>query len=140
MPWIIFWIVFAIILIITEACTVNLVTIWIAIGAVFAAIVAIWFEPVPQWAVFVLVSGILLVATRPLAKKFLPKTVPLNYDRLIGEVGVVIEEIDHISGKGQVKVMGQIWSAKCVNYTIIPIDTSVKVNAIEGVKVMVEQI
>jgi len=82
----------------------------------------------------------LLIATRPLAKKFVPKTVPLNYDRVIGEVGLVIEEIDPVSGKGQVKVMGQIWSAKCVNCTTIPIDTNVKIIAVEGVKVIVEQL
>jgi len=140
MPWIIFWIVVMITLIIIEVCATNLVTIWIAIGAFFAVLVAIWFGPVAQWSVFILASSVLLIATRPLAKKFVPKTVPLNYDRVIGEVGIVIEEINTVTGLGQVKVMGQIWSAKCVAETAIPVDTSVRVNAVEGVKVIVEKI
>ena len=135
---IIAWIVFAVILLVIEAVTVNLVTIWVAVGAIFAAIVAIWFDPVAQWSVFVLVSGVLVAATRPLAKKLAPKTVPLNYDRVIGQPGVVIEGIDPVSGKGQVKVMGQIWSAKCADCTAVSIDASVKIVAVEGVKVIVE--
>ena len=140
MNWLIFWIVVAVVLLIIEACTTNLITIWIAVGAVFATIVAIWFDPVAQWSIFILVSGVLLIATRPLAKKFVPKTVPLNYDRVIGEPGMVIEEINPVSGKGQVKVMGQIWSAKCVDCTTIPVDASVRITAVEGAKVIVEKI
>ncbi|MCL2838397.1 MAG: NfeD family protein [Oscillospiraceae bacterium] len=137
----IIWLIAAVVLIIIEACTTNLVTIWIAIGAVVAAIVAafnLW--PIVQWGAFVFVSGVLLIVTRPLAKKFVPKTVPLNFDRVIGEVGVVIEEIEPTSGKGQIKVMGQIWSAKCVSGTVIPVDADVKVVEVEGVKVLVERV
>jgi len=54
--WLIFWIVLMVVLLIAEVCATNLFTIWIAIGALFASIVAIWFNPVAQWSVFVIVS------------------------------------------------------------------------------------
>jgi len=135
------WIVFAVILGIIEVCSLNMVTLWIAIGAIFAAIAAAFgVPPIAQAGVFVLTSGILVVVTRPLAKKLVPKTEPLNYDRVIGEVGVVIEEINAVLGSGQVKVIGQIWSAKCKSSTVIAIDENVKIVAVEGVRVVVETI
>ena len=137
----IIWLVTAVVLIIIEACSTNMVTIWVAIGAIFAAIAASFCVPaIAQWGIFVLVSGLLLIATRPLAKKFVPKTIPLNYDRTIGEIGLVIEEIDPVSGKGQVKVMGQIWSAKSADNSVISADTSVEVVEVVGAKVVVKQI
>jgi len=118
-----------------------MVTIWVAIGAIFAAIAA-WLGVlvVAQSGVFVLVSGILLIATRPLARKMLPKTVPLNSDRVIGEPGVVTEEIEPISGTGQIKVMGQIWSAKSADGSTIPVESTVEVVEIIGNRVVVEKI
>jgi membrane protein implicated in regulation of membrane protease activity len=66
----IFWIVLLIILIVVEAITAQMVTIWFAAGAV-AAIVAellgaqVWL----QWVAFIVVSVIALVVTRPLVRK-----------------------------------------------------------------------
>lgn len=55
----------------------------------------------------------------------------------IGKTGIVISDIDPISGKGQVKLGNEIWSAKSTNQEIIKKDTLIKVDSIEGVKVVV---
>jgi membrane protein implicated in regulation of membrane protease activity len=73
-----------------------------------------------------------------LAKRFLNRnTVATNADRIISAKGVVIEEINSVKGSGQVKVMGQVWSAKSVNGENIADGTSVTIVALEGAKVVV---
>ena len=64
-------------------------------------------------------------------------TVGTNADRLIGKTGVVISEIKSNLDVGQVKVMGQKWSAKS-DYAPIAENTKVTVLAIEGVKLIVK--
>ena len=110
----IFWIIFAIAFGIAEAMTVNFITIWFAIGAVASFIASIFTVSVmAQICIFAGVSVIALVLTRPLVKKLMKnKTVPTNADRVVSQKAVVTEEINEISGTGQVKAMGQVWSAK----------------------------
>ncbi len=135
----IFWIIFAVMLGIVEGITVNFVSIWFAIGAVFAFVTAIFTDLIwVQIAVFVVVSIIALILTRPLVKKLLKnKTIPTNADRFVGKSGVVIEDIDEISGTGQIKVMGQTWSAKPEKGISIDKGEEVIINKIEGVKAVV---
>ena len=63
---------------------------------------------------------------------------PTNADRLIGQEGIVTEAIDPIEGKGQIKVMGQVWSASCDKP--ISKDCKVIVKDIKGVKLVVETV
>ncbi len=138
----IFWVVLLVGLIVVEAVTAQIVTIWFAVGAV-AAIVAellgaqIWL----QWVIFIAVSVVALVATRPLVRKLTKtKVQPTNADRCIGKVAVVTEEIDNISAKGQVSVNGTVWTARSADGSVIPKDEKVKIEKIEGVKVIVNRI
>jgi membrane protein implicated in regulation of membrane protease activity len=135
----IIWVIAAAILGIVEVSTVNLITLWFAVSAVVAAVfAACGAAPGVQIAVFIVVSAILVIATRPLAKRFLNRnTVATNADRIISAKGVVIEEINSVKGSGQVKVMGQVWSAKSVNGENIADGTSVTIVALEGAKVVV---
>ena len=94
-----------------------------------------------QIIAFILVSGIIMFFVRPFAKKIAyQKTTPTNADRIVGSEGVVVEEINDLSNIGQVKVMGQIWSAKTIDGTKLAKDTVVKVVSIEGVKVIVAEV
>ena len=89
---------------------------------------------------FVAVSAITLILTRPLIKKHLKsKNEPTNADRVIGQTGVVIEKIDNVSAVGQVKVDGQIWSARCIEDTVIDEGKQVEIKRIDGVKLMVAE-
>ncbi len=136
-----FWLLLAVVLGVIESCTVSLVTIWPAAAAVVAAFTAAFGagEGV-QGAVFVVVSGILLVLTRPLARKFVRrKAVSTNADRIIGAEGIVTERIDPVGAVGQVKVMGQIWSAKSETGEPIESGKCVTVSALEGVRAVVRE-
>lgn len=136
-----FWLLLAVVLGLIEAGTVSLVTIWPAAAAVVAAFFAAFgVSEGIQGAVFIVVSGVLLVLTRPLARRFIKRrAVSTNADRIIGAEGIVTEKIDPVEGVGQVKVMGQIWSAKTESGETIEAGRSVIVSALEGVRAVVRE-
>ncbi len=137
--WTIFWIVTAVVLGVIEASTVNLITMWFAISALVTAVFSAFGIGLgAQITIFVVFSAILVFSTRPLVKKFVTgKTVPTNADRVIAKDGIVIQKIDTIENSGQVKVMGQVWSAKTKNGEVLEEDTPVVVEELEGVRVVV---
>lgn len=136
----IFWLVAFIVFAVGEAVTVGLVSIWFAIGALGGMAVAalhggLWL----QIAVFLGISALALALFKPLSAKLLkPKISATNADRVIGEHAVVTEEIDNTLAQGQVKVDGQVWTARSAHEVVIPVGTEVQVLRIEGVKVVVE--
>lgn len=138
MPFI--WIGFAVLMAVCEAFTSQLVSIWFVLGSVCAAITSIFTDLIPiQTAVFLVVTLVSLIVTRPLIKKWKMKrgVTVTNANRLIGKVGVVITDIEDVHKIGQVKVEGEIWSAKSECAPIAK-NSNVKVLAIEGVKLIVE--
>ena len=135
-----FWIIALVVLIVVEAVTAQMVTIWFAAGAV-GAIVAerLGAEVWVQWVVFVAVSAVALIATRPVVKKFTKaKVQPTNADRCIGMVAVVTEEINNVEGRGQVHVNGVTWTARSLDGSIFKKDERVIVERIDGVKLIVK--
>lgn len=136
----IFWIVLLVVLVIVEAVTAQLVTIWFAAGAAAALIAERCHAPEwLQWIIFIAVSVIALIATRPLVRKATKnKRQPTNADRCIGQTAVVLEEINNIEGKGQVQVNGIPWTARSLDGTVFKKDELVTVERIDGVKLIVK--
>lgn len=137
-----FWIIAMVVFLVIEAVTVGIVSVWFAIGALFAMVTAmlganLWV----QITVFLVVSAIALYFTRPLVKKFVNNKVePTNADMLIGKECRVVETIDNLSGTGAVYVDGKTWTARTVDEEIIPEGQLVKAERIEGVKLIVSKI
>lgn len=137
-----FWIIAMVVFLAIEAVTVGIVSVWFAIGALFAMVTAmlganLWV----QITVFLVVSAIALYFTRPLVKKFVNNKVePTNADMLIGKECRVVETIDNLSGTGAVYVDGKTWTARTVDEEIIPEGQLVKAERIEGVKLIVSKI
>ena len=125
---------------IAEAATAGLVSIWFAAGALAALICALLHGPVwLQGVWFVVISGLTLILTRPLVKKYVnAKSVATNADRNIGRSAVVTEKVDNLAGVGTVKLDGVLWSARSVNDAPIEEGTTVVVREIRGVKLLVE--
>lgn len=117
-----FWIIAMVVFLVIEAVTVGIVSVWFAIGALFAMVTAmlganLWV----QITVFLVVSAIALYFTRPLVKKFVNNKVePTNADMLIGKECRVVETIDNLSGTGAVYVDGKTWTARTADEEIIP--------------------
>ena len=132
-----FWLFAVVIFGAIEFFTAPLICIWFCGGALVAAIVAFltnsfWISAL----FFVAVSALLLAFTRPLVKnKIAPKVQPTNADRIIGKEAIVILGINPDENVGQIKVDGQVWSAK--SDCSIAEGEKVKVSAIEGVKAVV---
>lgn len=135
----IFWISAIVILIIVEASTAQLLTIWFAAGAVGGLIAYLLDAPIwLQWVVFIIVSVVSLIATRPLVKKYTKKNIqPTNADRNIGAQAIVLEDIDNTAGKGSVNVKGVTWTARSQNGDTIEKGEMVVVREIEGAKLLV---
>ncbi len=136
----IFWAAAIILFGVAEAVTAQLVSIWFLIGAI-AALIAAFFGAnlIIQIIVFIAVSILALVITRPLVKKYInPKKEHTNADRVIGQVGIVAEDIDNIRATGQVKANGKIWTARATDNSIIPSGCEVIIEKIDGVKLIVK--
>lgn len=120
----------------------GLVTIWFAGGTIFAWLASLLHLSVwVQISVFLLTSAVLLFFTRPLVKrKFNKNITKTNVESMVGKVGVVIEEIDPLNFSGQVKIDGNVWSAKTSNSEKIEKDERVEVLEVSGVKVVVKKI
>ena len=122
-----------------EGVTAQLVSIWFVIGSVAALISAAFKAPIwLQIVIFFAVSVLVLVAMRPIIKKKITPTLEkTNADRCIGKDGVVIEEINNLLSTGQVKADGKVWTARSSDNSVIPRDTVVTVEKIDGVKLVV---
>ena len=137
------WLVAFVILIGIEAATMALTTIWFAGGAVFAFFAAVLgFSIQTQLVVFLIVSFILLLFTRPLAMRFVNReTVKTNVDGLIGRRAKVITKIDNNEPSGVAVVNGQEWTARSADDAVtIPVGTHVLIKEVRGVKLIVEPV
>ena len=84
-------------------------------------------------------SGLLIFATKPLVKKFAEKdNMKTNVYSIVGKKAIVTEDIDLVSGNGQIKFDGQVWSAKSSEQINISKGTEVEIEKIEGVKAFVK--
>ena len=112
-------------------------------GALVGAVMAAFSLPLwSQIIAFVIVSVILLILTRPWALKYLnSRTVRTNADSLIGQTALVTQDIDNLNAKGQVKVEGQIWTARSISDDVqLHEGQKVMIESISGVKVIVKPI
>lgn len=140
MAWV--WLGIALVMGVIELVTVQLATVWFALGALVSMVLAFCgVESLSvQVLVFVIVSGVALIATRPLVNKLMKKQKqPTNADRNIGKTAVVTEDIDNDAASGIVSLSGMTWTARSENGEVIPAGTKVTVKAIEGVKLIVEK-
>lgn len=124
---------------VVEMATMSLVSVWCAVGALCAAIVAnTGAEFTTQMLVFLGVAIATFAAIRPLAKKYIdPHIVPTNADRLLGETGKVTEAIDNATAAGAVYVDGKTWTARSDSDDAIPLGETVEIVRMEGVKLIV---
>ena len=138
----VFWLILFVILLVIEIFTLGLTTIWFAGGALVSWVLALLNVSLPlQVVVFLVVSVVLLVLTRPVAVKYFNrKRERTNAEGLIGQTAVVTEAIDSVHSTGVVMVNGVEWSAKTDEpEEIIEKDTLVSIEGIQGVKLIVKQ-
>ena len=136
------WLAVMIILIVIEIITVGLTTIWFAGGALVAMFVsALGGGTVLQIVVFLIVSFVLVIFTRPIALKYITsKRVKTNYEGIIGKIVRITQDVDNINGTGCAVVNGQEWTVRAADDdSKIAMGSLAKVVNISGVKLIVEQ-
>ena len=132
------WLIAFLVFLTIEMITINLVSIWFAIGAIVSMGVAYFTNNVLiQMIVFIVVSLVTLLITKPLVKKFKKVDfVPTNSDRVIGKVGEVTKIITP-DEYGEVKVYGTVWTA--FSDDVLNVGDKVIITNIEGVKLIVKK-
>ena len=136
------WLTVIIVAVVIEVATqVQLVTIWAALGGIAALIAEVCgVDQTVQIIVFFAVTFILLALTRPLVRKITGKiaNVPTNADMNIGRVGKVTKIVDRSNGLFRVNVAGADWSAVMHDLTVPEVGSSILVERIDGVKLVVK--
>ena len=131
---------------VAEMVTESMVSIWFVAGSLAALVTCMsgWSlgalaPEATQVLVFAVVSALALAATRPLVRRFMTRPrIPTNSDRLLGMVAKVTEAVDNDRASGAVYVDGKTWTARSADGSVIPAGTQVKVQKIEGVKLLVQ--
>lgn len=137
------WLVAFVILIVIEVATTALTTVWFAGGAFAAFFAALAGVPVkPQLLIFIAVSFVLLIFTRPLVLKYIKRDkVRTNVESLVGRKAKVTMEINNDLSAGAAVLDGQEWTARaCGDGTVIPVGRMVVVTEIRGVKLIVREL
>ena len=122
--WSIIWLALFVVLIVFEAVTTGLFTIWFAGGALIALLVSLFLDMwVVQMVVFLIVSFLLLYFMRPVAmRKFNAKRLKTNVEDIAGREAKVTELIDNLNASGTAILNGLEWSARSVEDSVtIPV-------------------
>lgn len=142
MVWV--WLGLFITTVVIEAITQDLVSVWFAFGAIIALILAA-FPAIPwyvQLIVFAFVSLLLLILTRPFAKRLLFNSVRYtNIDEYVGKRVKVISDITKFEN-GEVRINDVIYSASLLEEETetIKADEIVEIVTFRGNKVVVRKI
>jgi len=133
------WIILGVVLTVIEIVTPTFFVFWFALGAFAASVLAYFdFSILLQTVTFVVISGILVILTRPLAKKLTGSSErKITVDEIIDKAGIVIRDIKPGSF-GIVKVGSEEWRAVSNYDKVIRKDSKVKVLKLEGTTLIVE--
>jgi membrane protein implicated in regulation of membrane protease activity len=113
-PWVV-WLIAAVVFGVGEIATLGFFLAPFAGGALVAALVsAAGAGAVISWAMFLVVSVILLAALRPLARSHRrqPPLLRTGTAALVGSSAMVVERIANDEGVGCVRIGGEVWTAR----------------------------
>lgn len=122
------------------ATSMALISIWFAVGSL-AALILLALD-VPLWIqllAFILISAILLICTRPIAKRHAKNNIDTNLELNIGKMAKVIEDIDNSKAAGRVRLDGIDWTAVSDTGEFIEKGSHVIVIKIVGSKLYVKK-
>jgi len=131
----ILWFVITVAFIGLELAVPALISIWFAAAALILTFISGWIDStINEFYIFVILSGIFLILTRPIAKKLLEKRKPIE-NRIFGQEVKIIRKIDE--NLYEVKLDGKYWRATCNE----PLEVGEigKVDGLEGNKLILKK-
>lgn len=140
MTWLYIWLGVLVVTLVVEFFTLDLVSIWISLGAFVAMILAGCGVPYEiQIIVAIVISVACLIGLRKTAMKFLNKSKEkTNIDLIIGTKTKLLSKIT-LDGTGTVKVNGIVYSAVSENGEEINEGERVEIVKMEGNKFIVKK-
>ena len=134
-----FWLIVAVLAVIAEALTVQMVAIWFAPAALVAMVSAIFGAPLMvQLVLFVAVAALCVAFLyKKLRKNIAEDCGKTNLDAIIGMTAKVETEIP-ADGVGRVTVKGISWQAACPGGASK--DAHVRILSIDGVTLNCERL
>ena len=136
------WFAAVIVFLIIEGVTYQLVSIYLAAGAVGGLVMYILgFDFMPQMIVFLIVSVLLLILVRPISVKTMKNGGRLrtNTDSLVGKRVYITKTVDNIMDSGEGRVNGSDWSVRSDSGAVIAAGKTAVIERIEGVKLIVKE-
>lgn len=133
------WLGIMILLLIIEAVTVGLTTIWFAAGALAAILAAlVGIGVIGQVLICFGVSLALLIFTRPVVVRYItPYQIRTNYEDAVGKTVKITGRVHNTDGTGTAVLNGQEWTARTKDDGITLAEGSLaRVVAVEGVKLI----
>ena len=134
------WLGLAVLLGIGEVVTAGCVLLPFVIGGGAAAVVSwLGLSILAQWLVFFGVSLLSwAVLHRYIKTQDADGQPQVGANRWIGATGLVLEEVDQISGRGMVRIFGEEWRATVeAGQENIPTGDTIEVIGVEGTKLIV---
>jgi membrane protein implicated in regulation of membrane protease activity len=140
--WIL-WVIAAGVFAIGEMLTTSFFLAPFAVGATLAALIAaVGAGSVASWSVFILVSLLVLLVVRPIARSHtkVPPQIRTGAAALIGKQAIVLERIVNDEGVGCVKIDGEVWTARSLDEDhVIEKGSRVQVVEIRGATALVTE-
>ena len=140
--WVI-WLIFSGICFLAEIATEGFLICWLGVGGLCAmGLSFLWpANYLAQIIIMTVVSTILILSTEKLTSKMTKKDdVPTNVYSILGKKAVVSQAIDNVKGQGQIKIDGDIWSARNEDDDVISEGDTVEIIRIDGVKAIVRKV
>jgi membrane protein implicated in regulation of membrane protease activity len=141
-----YWLLAGIVLAIAEIFAPGFVLICFGLGACIASLFTylFGFGPEGQFLSFGVATLIVFAGSRTLFHDVLwPSENPdeaTNVDALVGRLATVEEAIPQGDGRGMVRIGGEQWTAVSSDRSAMAVGSRVKVQAIEGNKLLVTQV
>ncbi|HKV31804.1 MAG TPA: NfeD family protein [Candidatus Dormibacteraeota bacterium] len=139
-----FWVIVAIAFAVVEVMTVAFFAVFITIGALGAAVVALLnFNLLVQ----AIVLGVIGVAGILIARPFLVErlhigrpTLRSGADSMVGQQAILLEPILGVGQPGHVKIAGELWPALTEDGSPVPANTMVVVTALRSTTLIVRPV
>ncbi len=138
---VLFWAIAFVTFVVIEICTIQLVSIWFAAGALVTLLITYFVQMhiLTQLGIFIVATGIFLTVTFPYMSRLRHKPhVSTNSELDVGKTAEVIEEINTDKGTGRARLNGVDWCAVPENPDdVIPEGSIVTVVNVRGTKLTV---
>jgi inner membrane protein len=134
--WII-WLIIAALFLAGEVLTTGFFLLWFGVGAIVAALLALLGINglAFQIVAFLTVSILLVIASRTIFERFLGlgRNLKTGVEKMIGEVGTVVEPSQGERSEAAVKVYGSVWTAfPCEGEDPLTAGETVRVDRVDG--------